>query len=61
MFGMTDSGKLYAEELTNGLIYKAGFKHSKSRMYVYYKYASDGSKLVVLSYVDDCVYYYTSE
>ena len=30
-------------------------------MYIYYKYASDGSKIVVLSYVDDCVYCYTSE
>ena len=30
-------------------------------MSIYYKYAPDGSKLVVLSYVDDCVYWYTSE
>ena len=30
-------------------------------MYVYYKYAQYGSKLVVLSYADDCVYWYTSE
>ena len=30
-------------------------------MSVYYKYAPDGSKLVVLSYVDNCVYWYTSE
>ena len=29
-------------------------------MYVYYKYTPDGSKLVILSYVDDCVYWYTS-
>ena len=30
-------------------------------MYIYYKYAPDGSKIVVLSYVDDCVYWYTHE
>ena len=30
-------------------------------MSIYYKYASDGSKIVVLSYVDDCVYWYTNE
>ena len=30
-------------------------------MSMYYKYAPDGSKTVVLSYVDDCVYWYTNE
>ena len=30
-------------------------------MSIYYKYAPYGSKTVVLSYVDDCVYWYTSE
>ena len=30
-------------------------------MSIYYKYASDGSKIVVLSYVDDCVYWYKNE
>ena len=30
-------------------------------MSIYYKYASYGSKIVVLSYVDDCVYWYTNE
>ena len=30
-------------------------------MSIYYKYAPDGSKIVVLSYVDDCVYWYTIE
>ena len=28
-------------------------------MFVYYKYVTDGPKLVVLSYVDDCEYWYT--
>ena len=30
-------------------------------MSIYYKYAPDGTKIVVLSYVDDCVYWYTYE
>ena len=30
-------------------------------MSIYYKYAPDGSKIVVLSYVDDCVYRYKNE
>ena len=30
-------------------------------MYIYYKYAPDGSKIVVLYYVDDCVYWYNNE
>ena len=30
-------------------------------MSIYYKYATDGSKIVVLSYFYDCVYWYTNE
>ena len=30
-------------------------------MSIYYKYAPYGSIIVVLSYVDDCVYWYTNE
>ena len=30
-------------------------------MYISYKYAPDGSKIVVLSYIDDFVYWYTNE
>ena len=30
-------------------------------MSIYYKYAPDGYKIVVLSYVDDCVYWYKNE
>ena len=30
-------------------------------MSIYYKYAPYVTKTVVLSYVDDCVYWYTSE
>ena len=34
---------------------------SQCQISIYYKYAPDGSKIVVLSYVDDCVYWYTNE
>ena len=30
-------------------------------MSIYYKYATDGTIIVVLSYVDDCIYWYKSE
>ena len=30
-------------------------------MYIYYKYAPEGSKVDVLFYVDDFVYWYTNE
>ena len=60
MYGMNSYGKLFADEITNWLIYEAGLKNSRCQMYVYYKYSSDGSKLVVLSYVDDFVNWYTS-
>ena len=30
-------------------------------MSIYYKYAPDGYKIVVLSYVDDFFYWYTNE
>ena len=59
MYGMTSSGKLFSDELTNWLMDDAGFNQSKFQMYVYQKYTSDGSKLVMLYYVDDCVYWYT--
>ena len=56
---MTNSGKLFADEPTNWLIYKAGFNQSKYKMSVYYKYVPYGSKLAVLSYENHCVYWYT--
>ena len=34
---------------------------SQCQISIYYKYAPDGSKIVVLSYVNDCVYWYTNE
>ena len=30
-------------------------------MSIYYKYAPDGSKIVVLYFFDDCIYWYTNE
>ena len=60
MYGMTNSGKLFADELTEWLL-EAGFILSQCQMSIYYKYAPYGSKIVVLSYADDCVYWYKSE
>ena len=59
MYGMTNSGKLFADELTEWLI-EAGFIQSQCQVYIYYKYLPYGSKQFVLSYVDDCVYWYTN-
>ena len=60
MYGMTNSGKLFSDELTDWLI-EEGFIQSQCQMSIYYKYALDGSKIVVLYYVDDYVYWYTNE
>ena len=60
MYGMNKSGKLFADELTEWLI-EEGFMQSQFQMSIYYKYTPDGSKIIVLSYVDDCVYWYTNE
>ena len=30
-------------------------------MSIYFKYTPDGSKIVIVSYVDDCVYWYINE
>ena len=60
MYGMTSSGKLFANQLTEGLL-KAGFIKSKCHMSIYYKYAPDGSRIVVSSFLDECVYWYTNE
>ena len=60
MYGMTNSGNLFADELTEQFL-EEGFIQSQCQMSIYYKYAPDGSKHFVLSYVDDCVYWYTNE
>ena len=58
MYGMNNSGKLFTDELTEWLI-QADFIQSQFQLSIYYKYAPYGSKIVFLSYVDDCVYWYT--
>ena len=60
MNGMTNSGKLFAYELIEWLL-EAGFIQSYCHISIYYKYASDGSKIVLLYYVDNCVYWYINE
>ena len=57
---MTNSGKLLYDELTYWF-FEEGFIQYQCQMSTYYKYAPDGTKIVVLSYVDDCVYWYTYE
>ena len=57
---MTNSEKLFSDELIEWLL-EAGFIQSQCQMSIYYKYAPYGSRIVVLSYVDDCVYWYDSE
>ena len=56
-YGITNSGKLFTDESTEWLI-EAGFIQSQCNMSIYYNYALDGSIIVVLSYVDECVYWY---
>ena len=57
---MNNSGKLFADELTEWLL-EAEFIQLQCQMSIYYKYAPYGKTVVVLSYVDDCVYWYTNE
>ena len=60
IYGMTNYGKLFADELKGLLINEDGFKKYQFQMYIYYNYAPDVSKIVVSSYVDYCVNWYTS-
>ena len=60
MYGMNNSGKLFSDELTEWLL-ESGFILYQCQMSIYYKYVPYGSKIVVLSYFYDCVYWYTSE
>ena len=54
-YGMTKYGIFFVDEFTEWLI-AVGFIESKSQMFIQYKSAPDGTKTVVLSYVDDYVY-----
>ena len=61
IYHMINSGKLFGDELAKFLVDKSVFKQSQCQMSIYYKYEPDRYKLVVLCYVDECVYWYTSE
>ena len=60
MYGMINSGKLFDDELTEWLL-ESYFIQYQCQMSIYYKYAPDGTNVFVLYYVDECVYWYTSE
>ena len=60
MYVITNSGKLFSDELTEWLL-ETGFIQSQCQMSIYFKFAPDGTNIVVLSYSDDCVYWYASE
>ena len=57
---MTNYGKLFADGLTEWLL-EVGVNQFQFQMSIYYNYTPDGKNIVVLSYVDDCVYWCTSE
>ena len=57
---MTSSRKLFADEIIEWLL-EVGFIQLQCRMSIYYNYAQYGKNIVVLSYVYDFVYWYTSE
>ena len=57
---MTNSGKLFSDRLNEWLL-EAGCIKYQFQVSIFYKYAPDGIKVVVLSYVDNCFYFYTSE
>ena len=60
MYVMTNSVKLFYDGSTAWLL-DAGFIKSQCQMSIYYKYAKYGTQIIVLYYVYDCVYCYTSE
>ena len=60
MYGMNNYGKVFAGKLIQWLL-EAGFIQYQFQISIYYNYATDGKNIVVLSYIDDCVYWYTSE
>ena len=50
VYGMTNSGKLIFDKLIEWLL-EAGHIQYQLHMSIYYKYAPDGTNIVVLSYV----------
>ena len=61
MCGMNNSRKIFSDELNNWLVDVVDLKQSQFQMYIYHKFTPYGSELVVLSYVDDFVFWYTYE
>ena len=61
MYGMTNSGKVFADDFKVWLINESCLKQSQYQMSIYYKNAPYGTKNVVLIYVEVCFYWYTSE
>ena len=59
MYVINNSVKLFSDELKEWF-FEAVFIQYQCQMSMHYKYAPDGKSIVVLSYVDDCVYFYTS-
>ena len=45
MYGMINSVKVFSDELIDWLL-EAGFILSQCQMYIYYKYAPDGTKFL---------------
>ena len=60
MYVKTNYVKLSADELTQWFL-EAGFIKSQYYISIYYKYAPYGTNIFVLSYVDECVYWYNYE
>ena len=58
---MNNYEKLFTDELINWMVDNSGFKQSQFQMSIYCKYTPHGSKLVVLSYVDEYSYWYKFE
>ena len=52
--------KSFSNELTEWFL-ETVFIEFQCKMSIYNKYAPDGTRISVLSYIDDCVYWYTSE
>ena len=60
MYGMALSGKYWYQELQEWLL-ENGFIQSKVIACLFWKTFEDGSKVYLLDYVDDCLYYGTSD
>ena len=60
MYGMTNCGKLFSDELTECLL-EARFIQSQWQMSIYYKYIPDERTVFASSYVEYYVCWYTSE